>query len=97
LRMKLWWSTLSLSLVIAGALPSFANTYTVSNTNDSGPGSLRAALASAANGDTINFSVTGTITLNSAELVIGTNVTINGPGAASLAIKRKQPIHGVSG
>src|SRR6476469_1897621 len=39
------------------------NAYTVTNTNDSGPGSLRAALVNAANGATINFAVNGTITL----------------------------------
>jgi hypothetical protein len=40
------------------------------------PGSLRQALANANNGDTINFAVTGTISLFSGELVIGKNVTI---------------------
>ena len=38
-----------------------ATTITVTNTNDSGPGSLRQALANANNGDTINFAVTRTI------------------------------------
>ena len=32
-----------------------ANTITVTNTNDSGPGSLRPALADANDGDTIHF------------------------------------------
>ena len=40
-----------------------ANVITVTNTNDSGPGSLRQALADANDGDTINFAVTGTIGL----------------------------------
>src|SRR6266550_2142551 len=43
---------------------------------------LRDAIAKAASGDTITFSVTGTITLTSGELVINKNLTINGPGAA---------------
>src|SRR5690349_3032166 len=52
---------------------------TVTNTNDSGPGSLRQALADANNGDTINFAVTGTIQLTSGELVIDNSITISGP------------------
>ena len=35
-------------------------TITVTNTNDSGPDSLRQALADANNGDIIGFAVTGT-------------------------------------
>lgn len=60
-------------------------TVTVSNTNDSGPGSLRAAIAASAPGGTIDFSVTGTITLLS-PLVIDKDLTISGPGAASLSV-----------
>jgi large repetitive protein len=65
-----------------------ATTITVTNTNDSGAGSLRQALADANDGDTIDFSVTGTITLmpQNFELVIGKSVTISGPGPANLAV-----------
>jgi hypothetical protein len=60
-------------------------TITVTNGNDSGAGSLRAALAAARNGDTINFapSVT-TIDLDSS-LVVSKNVTIEGsqPGSTT--------------
>ena len=42
-----------------------AATITVTSTADSGAGTLRDALASASDGDTIDFSVTGTITLTS--------------------------------
>ena len=73
-------------LAAFSALPAFGATITVTNTNDSGPGSLRAAIAGAANGDIINFSVTGTITLTSGELLVAKNLTISGPGAANLAI-----------
>jgi hypothetical protein len=62
---------------------------TVTNNNDSGPGSLRAAIASAHNGETINFapSLNGqTITLTSGELLIKKGLTISGPGASLLAI-----------
>ncbi len=63
---------------IAAALPLSAATLTVTNTNDSGPGSLRDALTQAnsnAQADTINFepaffSTPRTITLTSGELQI---------------------------
>jgi hypothetical protein len=59
---------------------------TVTNTNDSGPGSLRQALADANYGDTINFAVTGTIGLTSGELLVNNSITISGPGPASIAL-----------
>ncbi|HSF76256.1 MAG TPA: DUF4347 domain-containing protein, partial [Microcoleus sp.] len=64
-------------------------TITVTNTNDSGPGSLREAIASAAAGDTIQFASTlagQTITLTSGQLVINKNLTIDAVGAANLTI-----------
>ena len=77
-------------LLAATMMPAHAATITVTNTNDSGPGSLRQALAIANNGDRINFAVTGTISLFNGELVIGKNVTIAGPGANQLAINASQ-------
>src|SRR5258706_10074740 len=76
------------ALLLGIAVPSLAVTITVTNTNDSGPGSLRAAIASASPGDTINFGVTypATITLTNGSLVINSNLTISGPGASNLAI-----------
>lgn len=71
------------------ALSAQAATLTVTNTNDSGAGSLRQALTDAANGDTINFhsSLNGqTITLTSGELLLTKNVAISGPGANTLAV-----------
>jgi hypothetical protein len=60
----------------------------VSNTNDTGTGSLRRALEDAAPGDAVVFSpaVTGTITLTSGELLINKSIPIYGPGAKILAI-----------
>jgi hypothetical protein len=58
----------------------------VTNLNDSGPGSLRDAIALANSGDVIVFGVTGTITLTSGELQITKDLTINGPGPSLLAI-----------
>ena len=66
-----------------------ATTNTVTNTNDSGPGSLRQALADANDGDTINFDVSlkgQTIALTSGELVIDKSITITGPGSDQLAV-----------
>src|SRR5438132_7899152 len=77
-----------LGLVCAAAVSADANVITVTNTNDSGPGSLRDALANANDGDTITFAVTGVIGLTSGELMINKNITISGPGADRLAVSR---------
>ena len=63
-----------------------ADIITVTNTNDSGPGSLRQALADANDGDEITFAVAGTITLTSGELLVNHSINILGPGSASLAV-----------
>ena len=73
-------------LFCAGAIHLQAATITVTNTNDSGPSSLRQALANADDGDTINFTVTGTIGLTSGELLVDKSVTISGPGTATLTV-----------
>ena len=70
---------LSTVLFCVSTMPARAATITVTNTNDSGPGSLRQALRVANDGDTINFAVTGTITLTSGGLPINKNVTMSGP------------------
>ena len=76
----------TLALVHAVTLPLGAATITVNNTSDSGRGTLRQAIQNASSGDTINFSVTGVITLTSGELLVARNLSIVGPGAASLAV-----------
>ena len=43
-------------------------------------------------GDTINFAVTGTITLTSGGLPINKNITISGPGADQLSIDGNQTL-----
>src|SRR5215472_13443477 len=56
-----------------------ANVITVINGNDSGPGSLRQALADANDGDTINFDASvGTVILTTAELAIDKSLTLSG-------------------
>ena len=62
---------------------------TVTNDHDGGPGSLREAIDLAPNGDMINFdpALTGhTITLTSGQLTISKDLTIQGLGAANLAV-----------
>jgi hypothetical protein len=82
------------ALLLAAAAD--AATLTVTSTVDGGgtcPGAtctLRQALATAGIGDTINFSLPANtaIILTSGELFIGKNVTISGPGANLLTVRR---------
>ena len=77
-----------------GATGAWAqNTYTVTNRNDNGAGSLRQAITDSnanppgSGANTISFSVaTGTITLTSSLPTITANVTIPGPGAKLLTV-----------
>jgi hypothetical protein len=75
-----------LSALCLIALSTQAATITVTNTNDSGAGSLRQAIADALNGDTIDFGVTGTITLTTGELLVDKGITIHGPGPDQLTV-----------
>src|SRR6185295_6495940 len=75
---------LSFTTVVAGAAPLLVTTPA-----DNGPGSLRAAIAAAATGDTITFdpALTGqTILLTTGEIAVRRALTITGLGAANLAI-----------
>ena len=76
--------------VVLSASPLLAVTRTVTNSADSGAGTLRQAIldASASGGDTINFALSGVITLTSGELAIAKNLTITGPGANVLTVRR---------
>ena len=68
---------------------SMPSTFTVLNLLDSGPDSLRAAVAAAnANpgADAINFATTGIIALTSGQLDITDSLTINGPGVNALTV-----------
>ena len=71
----------------------------VTNTSDTGPGSLRQALADAQDGDVITFDISSAssqkvsssvsmINLTNGELVIDKDITISGPGANALEITR---------
>lgn len=63
----------------------------VTNTADSGPGSLRAAIEASGDGDVIYFdsALNGqTITLTSGELAINASIKIQGPGPNLLTVSR---------
>jgi hypothetical protein len=84
-------SAVGLGWLLYSVAPALATTYTVTNINDAGPGSLRAAIGNA-NGDPgqpagIVFApgVTGTIDLLS-PLAVTRSATIDGPGASTLEL-----------
>ena len=91
-RMTVVWVAAVAALGISGLLgvspASATTTYSVTSLNDSGPGSLRATIASAGSGDTIAFapSLSGTITLTSGAITFDKDLTIQGPGASTLTI-----------
>lgn len=85
--------------MVGGALPAAAAeeaaqpaaTFTVTNTDDAGAGSLRQAILDANSNpghDTITFGggATGQITLSTGQLEITDSVSILGPGAQTLAV-----------
>lgn len=67
---------------------SCVNNPVVNNLNDSGPGSLRAAVATACPGTTVRFqaALTGMLTLTSGDLLITQSLTVEGPGAHRVTI-----------
>lgn len=83
-------SALSIALVAAAAWPAGvrAATRTVGNCNDSGAGSLRAAITGAASGDTIDLrSLTCSRIVLSGQVVIPQqDLTLLGPGRFALTI-----------
>jgi hypothetical protein len=80
------------ALIIAlTSVSAHSATLIVTNTNDSGTGSLRDTIAAASDGDTIQFDAAlngQTITLTSATLVISKNLIVDGPGATQLTVQR---------
>ncbi len=103
LRARLVHFAMASALVGGGALAGVASfapaaqaaTFTVTNTNDSGAGSLRQAIldANTAGGGTITFhGVSGTIPngTNSGPMNIESDITITGPGANVLDVDGQQ-------
>ncbi|MCK6473773.1 MAG: right-handed parallel beta-helix repeat-containing protein [Planctomycetes bacterium] len=79
------------SLLMTPVDKAEAATFTVTNTDDNGAGSLRQAIIDAngaAGPDTVVFTtgLTGTITLTTGQITIDDPVTITGPGQAVLAV-----------
>jgi hypothetical protein len=75
-----------LAICFAIAVPAVAAAATVSNTNDSGPGSLRQAILSASPGETISVPA-GDYKLTSGEITIEKSLTITGAGAGATTIE----------
>lgn len=65
-------------------------TLTVTTLDDVSAGSLRQTIAQACPGSVLTFAVTGTIYLQSGELVIDKDLTISGPGASLLTVHGNQ-------
>ncbi|MGE5658341.1 MAG: DUF4347 domain-containing protein, partial [Actinomycetota bacterium] len=80
---------LALKPEIRAAYPGILATLTVTNNNDSGVGSLRAAISAAAAGDIITFDpslANKTITLTSGQLAITKDLTLDAASASNLTI-----------
>lgn len=92
IRPSRWIAILSLGLAVAFAPAARAATFTVTNTDDSGPGSLRQAIEdanAAAGADIIDFQIASypdAVVLFSGELLVTDSVDIQGPGAANLIV-----------
>src|SRR5918999_1898939 len=87
---SLRWGLVSL-LALAATDRPLAATFTVTNLNNAGPGSLRRAVSDAnasAGPDNVVFApgLTGTITLTSGEIVITGSLVVHGPGAGLLTV-----------
>ncbi len=79
----------TVGIVLVPAREASAATWTVTNCNDSGAGSLRQAVADAGSGDTITFAFSSPcsdIQLTSVPITVATNLTIDGPGASALTL-----------
>jgi predicted outer membrane repeat protein len=86
------FAMLGAALLCIPATSGYAVIINVTSTADSGTGTLRAALAGAANGDIIDAtSVSGTVVLTSGELLVTKSITMLGPGPGNLAVNGNYP------
>lgn len=77
--------------VCAAQTVSASNLVVTSPADDGSPGTLRATLAAAADGDTIDLTgITGTIALDGEQLEVDSSVTLLGPGPGQLIIDAQQ-------
>src|SRR5581483_5036929 len=82
-----WITAGALAGIVATSGSARGAILSVTNLLDSGPGSLRATIGGASNGDTIDATqLSGTITLTGSAITIGANVSIVGPGANYLVV-----------
>lgn len=91
LRTLCLYSLILLAILACSASFTMAATFTVTNTNDAGAGSLRQAVLdanAAAGADAIQFSFTSpqTITLTSGELVVTQTLTVTGSSVFPITI-----------
>jgi hypothetical protein len=82
------WLLVVLTVAAALAYATTAHGATVTNTDDSGAGSLRAAILSGDSSITFGAGVSGTVNLLSPLPVISHDVEIQGPGAEQLTVRR---------
>ena len=83
------WTAVLAAVICWSALQPLhgqAASLAVTTLANSGPGSLRAAIAIANDGDVITFAIGGTITNLTGELLISKNLNVLGPGLTNLAI-----------
>ncbi|MBZ4194000.1 MAG: hypothetical protein LAE24_06800 [Candidatus Contendobacter sp.] len=91
LRRQVTTAFILLILLTIFSIPGGAATFMVTTLADSGAGSLRQAVidantAGGSNTTTFQSGLTGTIILTNGQLTVNNNLTIQGPGAGSLAI-----------
>jgi uncharacterized delta-60 repeat protein len=82
-------ATFAQSVTVVAENSRGAMTNHVSNLQDSGPGSLRQAVADSQSGDWIKFRTVGTIRLTNGEIGITNSIAILGPGAVQLAVSAR--------
>ncbi|PWU11122.1 MAG: hypothetical protein C5B50_24045 [Verrucomicrobia bacterium] len=79
-----------LTLALTVLADQICRAAVVTSTDDSGPGTLREAVANATDGDVITFATAGQISLQS-NLDITNSVTIVGPGAGNCTLEFASP------